>query len=63
MKNIFGKFKLIISKKFNSITAASQNINDLNIVGCNVTVLTADGKVHKLDVHDYEIVWVDESDI
>jgi hypothetical protein len=62
-KNIFGKLKLIISKKFDSIKTASQNINDLNIVGYNVTLLTADGKVYKLDIHDHEIVWTDESDI
>jgi hypothetical protein len=60
---VFGELKLIISKNFDSIKTAYQNINDLNIVGYNVTLLTADGKAYKLDVHDHEIVWTDDSDI
>jgi hypothetical protein len=61
--SVLGELKLIISKNFDSIKTAYQNINDLNIVGYNVTLLTADGKAYKLDVHDHEIVWTDDSDI
>lgn len=59
---VMGELKAIISKKAQSIYQATLEANDYNIIGFNIRIITSDGRVHNLQVHDYEIDWQDDEE-
>lgn len=59
---VYGELKLVVSNRLKSIKKSNEKINDFNIVGIKVMTMTADGRIHTLKVHDYEIDWQNDED-
>lgn len=58
LNSVYGDAKLVLSvDNVESIENAFEKINDLNIVNATLHVITDDGRIHKIKVHDLIINW------